>query len=45
MNSDDDTVKLSKKEYYRNYQIKTETKLEKIVKGIIRIKLLMKTTD
>ena len=30
MNSnDDDTIKLSKKEYYRNYRYKTEIKLEK----------------
>ena len=30
MNSNDDTVKLSKKEYYRNYQIQKRTKIREI---------------
>ena len=39
MNSNDDTVKLSKKEYYRNYQIQNRTKIREINRSYYQKKI------
>ena len=39
MNSNDDTVKLSRKEYYRNYQIQNRTKIREINRSYYQKKI------
>ena len=39
MNSNDDTVKLSKEEYYRNYQIQNRTKIREINRSYYQKKI------
>ena len=41
MNSNDDTVKLSKKEYYRNYQIQNRTKIREINRSYYQNKIIV----
>ena len=46
MNSnDDDTIKLSKKEYYRNYQIKNRDKIREINRHYYQKKLVKMFID
>ena len=45
MNSNDDIIKLSKKEYYRNYQNQNREKIREIKEVIIKTKLVMMFID
>ena len=39
-NDDDDTIKLSKKEYYRNYQIQNRNKIREINRSYYQNKII-----
>ena len=45
MNSNDDAIKLSKKEYYRAYQNKNRTKIREVNRSYYQKKIVMILTD